>query len=131
MKSKGSSPTVKQKKYWDWMASKGCAVCGNNPEIHHVKGAKYSLKIDGIKTQVGNDYALPLCAYHHRNSDYQNNVTDWKNRFEDVHGKQIEMATQLFEQYIEENQGEPPFDFDILKALQIDSRFNVNDTTNE
>lgn len=130
MQSKGSSPTKSQKDYWSWLGSRGCAVCGTNPEIHHVKGAKYCLKIDGIKTQVGNWYVLPLCCWHHRDPNNASNVTNWKRNFEDEYGKQVEMVRQCFDEYAEE-MGVYPFDVNILEALHIDSNAPFNDSAYE
>jgi hypothetical protein len=123
MISKGSAPNAREEDYWNWLAEKGCVVCGANPEIHHVKGAKYKLKIGGITTQVGNKYVLPLCSWHHRKGEI--NVTDHKKTFERVFGDQIMLVQKMFDQYADEN-GAYPFDVGILDALFKDNNLKLD-----
>jgi hypothetical protein len=57
----GKRPSKKQQDFQNWMRGLCCAVCGNQPEIHHMYGstAKHN------KQSIGQWATIPLCSYHH------------------------------------------------------------------
>lgn len=121
MISKGSSPTSAQKDWWNWLGDRPCCACGSEAgnEIHHIKGAKYKLKVGGITTQVGNWMVLNLCYDCHRNPAINYCVDLHKKKFEQKFDSQRNLLLKNYEQYSKET-GQEPFCPIILQTILDD-----------
>lgn len=89
---KGIAPTAEQKRFHDALCSfVGCAACRvlgiftSHVSVHH---------IDGRTKPNAHWLVLPLCAGHHQEghgAPWMIAVHPWKPRFEEKHGKQLDL----------------------------------------
>ena len=86
-------PTTAQRRFYATIIEQGCCICGNDAEIHHIKGSSFKHN----KTAIGNWYVLPLCPEHHRLGAI--NVTQNKAHFEAIFGSQWELFLEVVEKY--------------------------------
>ena len=74
-------------------------------ELHHIKGAQYKLKIDGVTTKVGELLVLPVPRLYHSVSTPQAenhplNVTRRKKAFEARFGSQFDLWRDMLAAYV-------------------------------
>lgn len=92
---KGSSPSVKQKKYHDLLCQRiGCVAClaDGNPN-HHVSVHH----VDGRTKPMAHWMVLPLCAGHHQDGYGEPGmiaVHPYKARFQERYGRQMDLIEQ-------------------------------------
>ena len=62
----GKSPTARQKKFHEFLASKGCAISGDPGNIHHAVGSSAKHK----KTWIGQDFVICLAPRYHQYGEF-------------------------------------------------------------
>lgn len=58
----GAAPNAREIRHREWVREKGCLVCGDPAQIHHVTG--YADRIGRFARS--HDLIVPLCAIHHQ-----------------------------------------------------------------
>lgn len=61
-RGRGKGPSAAEKRHWNSVAARGCAVCGGEAEIHHVSA--YADRMGRLPRS--NRLVAPLCPLHHR-----------------------------------------------------------------
>jgi hypothetical protein len=59
---RGKGPNAMERRHWDRVAKKGCAVCGGEATIHHVTG--YADRMGRFPRS--HQLVAPLCPAHHQ-----------------------------------------------------------------
>lgn len=59
-KGRGKGPNAAEKRHFDYVAGKGCCVCGDPATIHHV-----SASVHGGRITRSHQRVVPLCPRHH------------------------------------------------------------------
>jgi hypothetical protein len=61
-RGRGKGPSAMEKRFHDFVAAKGCCVCGGEATIHHVTG--YADRIGRLSRC--HMRVAPLCPHHHQ-----------------------------------------------------------------
>lgn len=76
------------RRYWSWIASHGCLICGGPSEVAHAHGGSIvermqEPKAKGVKLARYDWLVIPLCPAHHRlhNDSLDHGVDRWELRF--------------------------------------------------
>jgi hypothetical protein len=109
------NPNAEQKRWHSWLRTTGCVITEGPCEIQHIKGCKWRLK--GIE-KPGEWYVIPLSFWHHRDPRNNENVTDWRKRFEKKYGSQQSFFIQRVQEYEAEFNTKPMSEETYLAILR-------------
>lgn len=97
-------PTAAQKKFHDWVISKGCQISGEPAELHHINGARMKLK--GVDGYAGEWYVIALSPFWHRQG--RDAVHSNRKSFEkETQATERELWSEVMEDYYNEFQKYP------------------------
>jgi len=80
------SKTKTDKAHLNWVASQGCMICGNNPNLHHIR--ILGEPRDDLKT-------IPLCYEHHQGPEGIHFLG--KHAWRKKYGHELDMLKELME----------------------------------
>lgn len=83
--------TNKERYHLAQVVSLGCIICGNIPEIHHVRHGM------GMGQRNSNFNVIPLCHVHHRTGNYGTAFHAGKKAFEKNFGTELELLDKVNE----------------------------------
>jgi len=122
MKSKNSTPTAAQQRWWSDLVDMGCVISGGPAEIDHCVGAKARHN----KIDIGNWWVIALNPRLHRtdqssrSNDRAKFGKDWANCIA-YHYVVYAAEKQLFLagccKYIQFYKKDLPFDYDVMQAI--------------
>ena len=88
----GEPKRLRSKQHLKFVASQPCTICGRSPaQAHHVRFAQPR----GLGLKVSDEFAVPLCALHHRENHTTGNERRW---WQDRGLDPLKLARDLWEQ---------------------------------
>lgn len=102
MRTKNAKVTARILRWRKFLGENGCAITGDQPEIHHMFGAAKKAKIGLFSQPIGEIACIPLSYYWHRDYSNPSNVDLYPKRFEAAVGRtQKEIFHELALQFAE------------------------------